>query len=176
MSNTTDEKQETSFDKTFYSHVFKDTNRLKKNAFLRLEDKDQEIFLNLSDLYSKHLINVYNENIPVEGSNEYNLKKDFYDSIKKKCFDRADIRNFENARKEYEEKQRFVKIETENQEIKQANEEMKSNYLDQQKENEKLKQELDEQKELLKQIMAHDDENKDAIEKYFNLNDSKFLS
>ncbi|CAG8824600.1 19360_t:CDS:1, partial [Cetraspora pellucida] len=123
------------------------TNRLKKNAFLRLEDKDQEIFLNLSDLYNKHLINVYNENIPMEGSNEYNLKKDFYDSIKKKCCDRTDIRNFENAREEYKEKLKFVKIETENQEIKSENQQMK-------KENQEIKKENQEIKLLLERVMA----------------------
>ncbi|CAG8783494.1 8803_t:CDS:2, partial [Cetraspora pellucida] len=122
------------------------TNKLKKNAYLRLDDKDQELFLNLLDLYSKHLSNVYNENIPEEGSNEYNLKKDFYDNIKKKCCNRNDIKNFEKAREEYKEKQKFVKIEIENQDIKKE-------LLDQKAEKESLNRRIEEQDALIKRIL-----------------------
>ncbi|CAG8819250.1 13973_t:CDS:2, partial [Cetraspora pellucida] len=100
------------------------------------------------------------------GSEEYNSNKSYFDSVKKKCNDyKNDVRNFGKARTKYKEKQRFVKIETENQ---------------------VLKKELKQQKELLDQInnmeiqkrdlrYLSDEENKNAIEKYFNLEDPKFL-
>ncbi|CAG8817181.1 849_t:CDS:2, partial [Cetraspora pellucida] len=108
MSNTTDEKQETSNNKPDYLLVYIQVNKYKKNAFLRFNDNDQENFLNLLNEYSKNLIDVYKDEFPLEGSEEYNSNKSYFDK-----------------------KQRFVKIETENQ---------------------VLKEELKQQKELLEQI------------------------
>ncbi|CAG8689227.1 14377_t:CDS:1 [Cetraspora pellucida] len=158
MSNNIEEKQEKTPD---YLLVYKDVTKYKKNTFYLLDDSQQTIFLNLLNIYSKKLIGVCKENLPLEGSEEYNSNKSHFDNLKKKCNEYGrDVTVFKKARDDFEEKQRFLKMENENNEIKkefqkqkEENEKSKKEFQKQKEENEELKKELKRQADALAIIM-----------------------
>ncbi|CAG8449336.1 8825_t:CDS:2 [Cetraspora pellucida] len=114
------EKQENGYDKNEYLKVFKKVNNYKKTAFLKFDNDQQEEFIKLFTIYNRNIIEEYQNDTPLEGCDEYNLNRSYYDKLKKKSYDgENDIKNLIKIREEYEKKARIDRLEKDNIELKE---------------------------------------------------------
>jgi seryl-tRNA synthetase len=159
MSDTNSEIQNPVYNPDVWNRITAKINEYKKNAFLELTDQQQDEYLKLYGIYNKCIMKyfkIFREQLPLEGSTEYNADKQFLSKFGNKRIEFvSELSVFNRARKEFESNKAIIDIKNKSEEIMRDSEETKKQYEEMKKENEEMKRQHEKMKKQNEEMMKN---------------------